>query len=132
MKKTALVAFILLSILSLGYVGIQFLPEPMSSDLALIGEDKPAVVLAYENYSPTGGEALTRLKRVRPDYDSRVNFIVADIGTPQGRAFANRYRLVDGQAVLLARDGQAVAVTGPSTSDQALRQKLDDELARQQ
>jgi hypothetical protein len=111
--------------LGLAFVAIQLTPKPMSSDLTLVEEDKPAVVLAYENFSPTGGEALAKLKQVRPDYESRVNFVVADIGTPDGRAFTNRYRIVDGQAVVLSRTGQIVAIAGPSMPEQTLRGKID-------
>jgi hypothetical protein len=87
------------------------------------------VVLAYENFSPTGGEVLGRLKALRPDYEARLNFIVADLGTPQGRAFGERHGLVDGQAVLLSSEGRAVAVMGPMASDPFMRELFDKQLA---
>jgi hypothetical protein len=125
-KKKVLIA-ILGIVLVLGgvFVAITLTPKPMSSDLSQIGQGTPSVVLAYENFSPTGGEALARLKEVRPDYEPQLNFIVADLGTPQGRAFANRYQLRDGQAVLLGPNGQPIALAELAQSEQALRQQLD-------
>jgi hypothetical protein len=125
-KKRVLIAIVgLILVLGGVFVAITVTPKPMSSDLSLIGQGTPSVVLAYENFSPTGGEALARLKEVRPDYESRLNFIVADLGTPQGRAFANRYQLRDGQAVLLGGDGRPMALAELARSEQALRQQLD-------
>ena len=129
MKTSAWAVAVIVLALGLGYLGFRLAPKPMSSDLALISEDKPAVVLAYENFSPTGGAALARLKALRPDYETRVNFIVADLGTPQGRAFGERFGLVDGQAVLLSSEGQPVAGIGPSASDPFIRELFDKQLA---
>jgi hypothetical protein len=129
MKKAIRAVAIIVLALGLGYLGFQLAPKPMSSDLSLISEDKPAVVLAYENFSPTGGEVLGRLKALRPDYEARLNFIVADLGTPQGRAFGERHGLVDGQAVLLSSEGRAVAVMGPMASDPFMRELFDKQLA---
>jgi len=129
MNKHSITATVIALVLLSGYVVFQVIPTPISSDLSLLKEDKPAVVLAYENFSPSGGEALTRLKRIRPDFDSSINFIVADLGTPQGRAFAQTYRVYDSQAVLFKSDRQVIAIMGLETSDQdfqlKLRQALD-------
>lgn len=125
MKKTVIIAAILTGILLLGHFGVQQLRPPISSNLSLLDEPGPAVVLAYENYSPAGGEALDRLKRIRPDYETRVHFIVADLGTPQGSAFANRYKLYDSQAVILTGKRQVAGIVGLETPDELFRQKLD-------
>jgi hypothetical protein len=130
MKKPIVILVVVALVLGLGFLAIQVTPKPMSSDLSLVNEDKPAVVLAYENFSPTGGEALARLKQIRPDYQARINFVVADIGTPDGRAFAARYRLVDGQAVILTRAKQAIAIAGPSMPEKTLRETLDAALSQ--
>ena len=36
---------------------IQLAIRPMTTDLTVIGQGKPALVLAHENYSPAGAEA---------------------------------------------------------------------------
>lgn len=126
MKKLGIATATLLLLLAAAFAALTFTPQPMSSDLSQIGQGTPAVVLAYENYSPTGGQALARLKQIRPDYEPGVRFIVADLGTPHGRAFASRLDLSDGQAILLSGDGRAV--TRLASSEMALREQLDREL----
>lgn len=129
MKKTVSIGITLAVLLGLALIAIALTPQPMSSDLTLVGDGKPSIVLAYENFSPTGGAALSRLKEIRPDYEARMNFIVADLGTPDGRNFANRHGLVDGQAVLLGKGGVPFSVAGPHTPDAMLREALEDVIA---
>ncbi|MDX2504926.1 MAG: hypothetical protein QNL62_10690 [Gammaproteobacteria bacterium] len=118
-----------MALVALGYLLTMGAGKPISSDLSIIGQGKPALVLAYENFTPTSGDALNRLRQVRSDYDARLDFVAADLGTPQGRAFANRYKLVGGQAVFLKRDGQPLEVTSIPVDEQALRSRLESNLA---
>ena len=77
----------------------QYFFQPMSSDLSAIGQGQPALVLAYENFSPESGAVLNQLNRIRKDYQGVMNFVVADLGTPQGQAFARQHNLSNGAAV---------------------------------
>jgi hypothetical protein len=128
-KTIVTIALSLLALVALGYVVTKGVVKPISTDLSVVGQDKPALVLAYENFSPTGGAALDRLRQVRDEYESRLHFVVADLGTPQGRAFANRFGLADGQAVFLKPDGQSLDVTRIPGDEQELRTRLDHKLA---
>ena len=117
-------------LLVLIYLMNLFVLKPVSMDLSLVGQGKPSLVLAYENFSPTGGAALEQLRKVRSDYEPRLVFVVADLGTPQGSRFAMRHGLVDGQAVLLdARGTPLSALTVPDDSA-VLRARLDEELGQ--
>ena len=128
-KKIALSAASLVALLGLGYLAITSVGKPISTDLSVIGKGKPVLVLVYENYSPAGGDALTRLSSVMHDYDSRLDFVVADLGVPQGRAFANQHRLVNGQAMFLKSDGTPLRATSIPADQQELRSRLDAKLA---
>jgi hypothetical protein len=128
-KTIAVTAAFLVALVVLGYLLTMGVGKPISTDLSVIGQGKPVLVLAYENFSPTGGDALNRLRQVRSDYDSRLDFVVVDLGTPQGRAFANRYQLVDGQAVFLKQDGQPLQVTSIPADERELRSHLESKLA---
>ncbi len=110
------------------YVMTLFVVKPVSMDLSSIGQGEPSLVLAYENFSPTGGAALEQLREVRDDYEDRLQFIVADLGTPQGRGFAERHRLIDGQAVLLDGQGKPVDTWMVQDDPAALRARLDNTL----
>ena len=125
LKKITVAAAILAALIATGYFMTISGGKPIGTDLSVVGQGKPALVLAYENFSPTGGDALNRLRNVRGDYDSRLHFVVADLGTPQGRAFANRYQLVDGMAIFLKQDGQPLGVTTISADENVLRRDLE-------
>ena len=61
-------------------------------------------------------------------YDA-YEFVVADLGTPQGRAFARRHGIVAGQVLFLQPDGQARRATAIPADAPALRALLDRQLA---
>ena len=128
-KKFLIILISLVALVTVGYFLTLSVGKPIGTDLSVIGQGKPAIVLAYENHSPTGGEALNRLRKIRSDYDSRLSFVVADLGTPQGRQFAGNYSLLDGQAVFLTGDGTPLEVTNIAENESELRGSLDAMLA---
>lgn len=128
-KAIAVTAVSLVTLVAIGYFLLLGVGKPISSDLSVIGQGKPALVLAYVNYSPTGGDALGRLRTISSDYASRLEFVVADMGTPPGLTFANRHKLGDGQAILMKQDGQPLEVINIPADEQALRRLLDAKLA---
>jgi hypothetical protein len=128
-KKIVAIAISLIALVGLGYLLTSVVGKPISNDLSIIGKGKPVLVLAYENYSPTGGEALNNLSYVIHDYDSQLHFVVADLGIPQGRTFANRHNLIDGQAIFMKQDGRPVRVTRIPEDEQELRSLLDSTLS---
>ena len=129
MPKIAKVSIYLITITMIGWVMWTYLGvKPMSKDLSVIGQGKPAVVLVYESYAPAGMEAMERLKKVRPDLESYMHFRVAHIGTPEGDLFVRRHDAFDGVMVLFNGAGEVVRVTMvPQAIDQ-----LKAELARLQ
>ena len=128
-KTSTVIAASLVAIVALGYFVTKGVVKPVSTDLSVIGQGKPALVLAYENFSPASSEALDHLRQVRSEYEPHLHFVVADLGTPRGRAFANRFGLTDGQAVFLKADGQPVVIIRIPGDERELRTRLDHELA---
>jgi hypothetical protein len=103
--------------------------QPMNTDLSVVGQGRPALVLAYENFSPDSGAALNQLNRIRDDYEPHMAFAVADLGAPQGQTFAQKYNLFNGAAVFLSAEGKPIRVVVLSSDEQALRELLDEKLA---
>ena len=131
MKAAGRRTLIVLSMVGLMVLGGWLLmPKPISTDLTKVGQGRPSVVLAYENFSPTGGEALTRLNHIRSEYKGRIVFALADLGTPQGRAFANQFALHDGLAVVLTPNGEVHSSGAVPANPQALRTRLDGVLVQ--
>ena len=127
-KVIAVTAVSLMALVGLGYLLTTVVWQPIGNDLSVIGKGKPVLVLVYENYSPAGGDALNRLSRVKNDYDSRIDFVVADLGIPKGRAFANRHQMVNGQAMLIKQDGQPLWISSIPADELVLRSRLDSSL----
>ncbi len=127
-KTIAVIITILVSIVILGYFLTIGLGKPIHTDLSVIGQGKPVLVLAYKNHSPTGGKALNRLRQIRSNYDSRLNFVVADMGAPEGSTFTKRYQMFDGQALFLTRDGKPHSVVNIPEDEQGLHQLLETKL----
>ena len=111
------------------FLASQYFVQPMSSDLSAIGQGQPSLVLAYENYSPESGAVLNQLNRIKKDYQGTMNFAVADLGTPQGQAFARQHNLSNGAAVFLSAEGKPLRVTFPTSDEQALRKLLNEYLS---
>lgn len=102
------------------YLGV----KPISTDLTVIGQGKPVVVLVYESYAPAGMEAMERLNRVRSDYEPDIKFRVAHIGTPEGDLFVRRHEAFDGVMVLFDALGEVVRVTMVPQPVELLREEL--------
>ncbi|MEM9304885.1 MAG: hypothetical protein AAGE01_22425 [Pseudomonadota bacterium] len=129
LRKLAVSAASFAAIAGIIFLAIASIGRPISTDLSAIGQGKPALVLVFENYSPTGGDAFDRLSEIRDDYESRIDFLIADLGVPQGRAFADRHRLANGQALFVRADGTHLRAMSIPADEQALRTLLDGKLA---
>lgn len=128
LKKLTVGVLSLVAMIGLGYWFMTGVGKPVSTDLSVIGQGKPVLVLVFESYTPLGAESLDLIRQVRADYDSRVDFVVADLGVPEGRAFAKRYQLNNGQALFLKQDGEPFRATNIPGDEQALRDQLDAKL----
>mgnify|MGYP000538382608 CR=1 FL=1 len=60
MNKITVTAAVLAMLVGVVYVVSLLAVRPMSTDLSTVGQGKPALVLVYENFSPSSGEALDR------------------------------------------------------------------------
>ncbi len=124
-KKVVVIATLLIALLIVGSLFMFSSGKPIGTNLSIVGQGKPTIVLGYENYSPMGGAALSLLRKVRGNYDSRMEFVIADLGTPQGQQFADRHQLFDGRAVFLNQDGEPVRITSIPAQEDELKSLLD-------
>lgn len=95
------------------------------TDLSLVGNGSPAMVLAYDPNYGGGIAAMELMNNIRSDYEDRVQFLVARFGVPEGRAFANRHRAIDGTILMFAGDGTRVHSLHLPESEEQLRHALD-------
>lgn len=118
----ALVTLILIGIF--GMLVWQQLPRGFDTDITRVGNGQPAVVLAFENHSLLGMEVMDLLNAIRDDYEHHVAFLVADLGTPQGQAFARRHEARDGTVLLFSGDGTRIDTIVAPEDEQSIRDRL--------
>lgn len=125
MPKIAKILIFLVSVILIGWVMWTYLGvKPMSKDLSVVGEGKPAVVLVYESYAPAGMDAMERLNVVRSELEPYIHFRVAHIGTPEGDMFVRRHEAFDGVMVLFDSSGEVIRVTMVPQSIDELKAEL--------
>lgn len=80
----------------------------LSTDLSVIGEDKPVLVLTRDVNFVNGAEVLDLLREMEPEYRAAVPFRVAHQGQPSGQAFARKHKTQDGDLTLLDTEGNVI------------------------
>ncbi|ANB01752.1 hypothetical protein [Ectothiorhodospira sp. BSL-9] len=98
------------------------------TDLSRIGDGRPALVVTYDASYMTGMQVLELMDRIRDEYRDEVEFLVANLGTPDGRDLATRFRVNDGAVVLFRSDGQPVQVLQSPRHEQVLRDAMQEHL----
>ncbi|MBC8209904.1 MAG: hypothetical protein H8E21_02460 [Gammaproteobacteria bacterium] len=115
----ALVALIVSQLPSVSY----------STDLTRVGNGRPALVLAYDINSTGGMDVMKIMDALRDDYIDRVEFLIADLGTPQGNQFAKRHNSINGTVMLYSAKGTYVRTIHLPPNTETLRYGLDEALA---
>jgi hypothetical protein len=130
MSRSLQTVIIVAIVLMAGVVVVRHLPMAgYDSDVTQVGQGRPAVVLVFESFSPTSIEAMDVFDQVRRDYAERLDFLVADIGTPRGREFVDRHNVHVGQVLTFRADGTRVRVAMLEGGAQAFRERLREDLA---
>lgn len=128
MSKRSVVWSAIVAVVIAAFFASQYFLKPISSDLSTVGQGQPSLVLAYENFHPESGAMLNQLGRIKSDYQDLMTFAVADLGSPEGQAFARKYGISNGSAVFLSADGEPLRVSFLTSDERALRQLLEEKL----
>ena len=119
--------FYLVFFTALGALIFGFLPRgAYSTDLTRVGEGRPALVLAYDLNSAGAMEVMKLMDELRDEYADRVEFLVADLGTPQGYQFAQRHRAVNGTVMFYSGEGSHFRTIHLPPNVETLRFSLDE------
>jgi|TARA_R110000822_G_scaffold66105_1_gene161514 hypothetical protein len=80
----------------------------ISTDLSVVGGDKPVLVLTRDVNLLNGAEVLDMLRDIEPQYRDALLFRVAHQGQPAGRAFAREHNTQDGDLTLVDEAGEVI------------------------
>jgi hypothetical protein len=97
-----------------------------STDLSRVGDGRPALVLAYDLNSAGASEVMKLMDALRDEYSDRVDFLVADLGTPDGFQFAQRHRAINGTVMFYSGEGSHVRTIHLPPDVETLRFSLDE------
>lgn len=101
------------------------------TDLTRIGKGQPALVLAYDINSMAGMQVMELFDDLRDEYAGRVELLVADLGVPDGRSFAQQYKASNGIVVVFLGNGSYLRTIHIPQSTDILRQAMEEALSGQ-
>lgn len=106
------------------------LPRGYSIDLTLIGKGNNVAVLVHDQ-GMIGSEQLMRVvSNLRSQYEPQTTFIVADINTPSGKAFADAHGIQSGTLLLFGASGDKLATLYGPQDEAELRDSFDQLFGR--
>ncbi|SFP51941.1 hypothetical protein SAMN05216419_100541 [Nitrosomonas cryotolerans] len=113
--------FILLTIVA----AVMLLPRGFSQDVSQIGKGTNAVVLVHDNNIIQSGETMAAMNEIRDIYTARIEFIIADIKTPSGKAFADTYALSPTALTFFSADGEKLQTLYSPQTGETLKNNLN-------
>jgi hypothetical protein len=100
------------------------LPRGYSDDLSRIGKGRAVVVLVHNKNSPESIELMQVLDDVRGKYSGRVEFLLTEPNTPQGKAFMAANNAPSVSLVLFDTSGKQVKVLGIPQTEGNVQQEI--------
>ena len=118
-KWVAVVLCVLLAI-----VVVKNLPRGFSDDLSSVGKGKAAVVLIRDKNAVQTFDLLELMNGLRDQYAGKVEFLLTDSNTAQGRKFMEANKAPRVTLVLLDSAGKKVKVLFPPQTAENLQQEI--------
>lgn len=112
-------------ILLTAIVAVSLLPRGFSEDTSIIGKGTNALLLVHDSNILQSEETMVAMNEIRDDYAGRLEFIVADIKTPAGKAFADRHGLHPVALVFFSADGENLQTLYSPQTGKSLRQEVE-------
>lgn len=101
------------------------LPRGYSDDLSRIGTGLPTVVLVRDKNAVSSYDLSHVLDGIRDQYAGRVEFLLTDYDTAQGRAFMAAHHAASVTLVLLDGTGKAVSILRPPQNAEKVQREID-------
>ena len=118
-KWVAAIFFVVLAVVS-----VMNLPRGYSDDLSPIGKGKVAVVLIRDKNAVQTFELMDAMNEIRDEYSDRVEFLLTDFNTPQGRAFMAAHGAPRVTVVVLDAKGKMVNILSTPLSGEHLKHEI--------
>ncbi|MDZ7593875.1 MAG: hypothetical protein U0932_04420 [Thiobacillus sp.] len=116
----------LMLLLATGLFVIKQLPSGYSSDLDRIGQGRNTVVLIHDKMSANTLHVMEAVDAIRGDYADDIEFLVADVNTPESAAFIRQQNVNGATILMFAADGRRLQVLHGVLSIEALRMAIKE------
>jgi hypothetical protein len=103
---------------------IMNLPSGYSDDLSRIGRGQVAVVLVRDKSAVQSFDLMSELNGIRDKFAGRVEFLLTDFDTPEGRAFITANNAARATLVLFDANGKPVKVLSAPQTAENLQQEI--------
>jgi hypothetical protein len=100
------------------------LPRGYSDDLSRIGKGKAAVVLVRDKNAVQSFDLMEVMNGIRDQYAGRVEFLLTDFNTPEGRAFIADKGGARVTLVVLDANGKMANVLYPPQTTESVEQAI--------
>lgn len=118
--KWVVTAFLLLT----AFVVVKILPHGYSDDLSLTGKGRPSLVLIRDKDAVQTYELIDVMNHVRDQYEAKIDFILTDFNTAEGRRFMDTTGAPRATLVLLDGQGKLVKNIFHPQTPESLKQEL--------
>ena len=116
---------VILGVCAFFAVAVMLLPKGFSDDLTKIGQGMPAVVLVHDKGSMGSLNLMDLLNKVRSDYSDKVEFIVVNINSQEGKMFREQQNIDGVNLVLFSHRGIQRGTLANSNDEAELRLELN-------
>jgi hypothetical protein len=100
------------------------LPRGFSDDLSRIGKGKPAVVLVRDKNAVQSFDLIEVMNGIRDQYAGKVEFLLTDFDSPEGRAFIANKGGTRVTLVVLDANGKTANVLYPPQTAESVKQAI--------
>jgi hypothetical protein len=100
------------------------LPRGYSDDLSRIGKGRAVVVMVRDKNAVQSFDLMSALNGIRDKYDGRVEFLLTDFDTPEGRAFIAANNAAKITLVLFDAGGKPLKVLYPPQTPESVQQEI--------
>jgi len=107
------------------------LPRGYSDDLSRIGKGQAVIVLVHNKNSPESIELMHVLDNVRGGYAGKIEFLLAEPTTPQGRTFMASNHASQVSLVMFDATGKSVKMLYAPQTPENIRQAIATSLGVQ-
>ncbi|HWQ94003.1 MAG TPA: hypothetical protein VN418_00655 [Gammaproteobacteria bacterium] len=121
-RKLLIVALILVA----AGILINLLPRGYSRDLSQIGKVGNVVVQIHDHNQVSSQLLMDQINKVRSDYEGRVTFLVADVYTAEGKAFADNQDIHSAALVFFAANGEKLTTLYGQQDAETIRKTLNE------